>query len=146
MTRTQTRQLAFELLYSLEIQKISATEEEEEQISLFLKQQELDDETEVQNYIINVIKGIEENKTEILNYISKNLKEKWDISRISKVNLTLLKLATYEIIYSKVPYKVVVNEVVKLAKKYGDDSSSSFINGVLANIIKQSGIADENNN
>ncbi len=142
MTRTQTRQLAFELLYSLEIQKISI-EEEEEQIALFLKEQEIDDEAKVKDYIINIVKGIEENKVEILNYISKNLKEKWDISRISKINLTLLKLATYEIIYSKVPYKVVVNEVVELAKKYGDDTSPSFINGVLANIIKQAGLVEE---
>ncbi len=143
MTRTQTRQLAFELLYSLEIQKISKPEEEE-QIALFLKEQEVNEEEQVKNYIINTVKGIEENKTEILNYISKNLKEKWDISRISKINLALLKLAIYEIIYSKVPYKVVVNEVVELAKKYGDENSPSFINGILANIIKQSGIIEEN--
>ena len=142
MTRTQTRQLAFELLYSLEIQKISI-QEEEEQIALFLKEQELDDEAKVKEYIINIVKGIEENKTEILNFITKNLKEKWDISRISKINLTLLKLATYEIIYSKVPYKVVVNEVVELAKKYGDDTSPSFVNGVLANIIKQAGLIED---
>ena len=142
MTRTQTRQLAFELLYSLEIQKISKPEEEE-QIALFLKEQEVNEEEQVKNYIINTVKGIEENKTEILNYISKNLKEKWDISRISKINLALLKLAIYEIIYSKVPYKVVVNEVVELAKKYGDDTSPSFINGVLANIIKQAGLVEE---
>ena len=45
-------------------------------------------------------------------------------------------------IYVKLPYKVVVNEVVELAKKYGDDTSPSFINGILANIIKQAGITD----
>ena len=75
--------------------------------------------------------------------ISQNLKEKWDISRVSKVNLALLKLAIYEIIFNKLPYKVVVNEVVELAKKYGDDNSANFINGILANIIKQSGITSE---
>ena len=141
MTRTQTRQLAFELLYSLEIQK-NSKQEEEEQISLFLKEQEVEEDIQVKDYIISTVNGIEENKTEILNYISGNLNEKWDISRISKINLTLLKLATYEIIYAKVPYKVVVNEVVELAKKYGDDNSPSFINGILANIIKQAGILD----
>ena len=141
MTRTQTRQLAFELLYSLEIQKISNSEEEE-QIALFLKEQEVEEE-QAKKYIISTVQGIEKNKTEIINYISKNLKEKWDISRISKINLTLLKLAIYEIIYSKVPYKVVVNEVVELAKKYGDENSPAFINGILANIIKQSGVVEE---
>ena len=43
-------------------------------------------------------------------------------------------------LYSKLPYKVVVNEVVELAKKYGEDSSPSFVNGILANIIKQKGL------
>ncbi len=141
MTRTQIRQLTFELLYSLEVQKISE-EEQEEQINLFLKEQGIEQEN-VKNYIISTVKGIEKSKQEILKYISENLKEKWDISRISKINLTLLKLATYEIVYIKTPYKVVVNEVVELAKKYGDDSSPSFINGILANIIKQAGITTE---
>lgn len=139
MTRTQTRQLAFELLYSLEIQKDS---KKEEQVALFLKEQEIKDE-QAKKYILNIVKGIEENKTEILEYISKNLKEDWNISRISKISITLLKLAIYEIIYSKVPYKVEVNEVVELAKKYGDESSPSFVNGILANIIKQLGVEED---
>ena len=141
MTRTETRQIAFELLYSLEIQKTEASEQEE-QINLFLEGQEIKDE-KVREYILDMVNGISENKEKIESLISKNLKEKWDITRISKINVTLLKLAIYEIIYKKLPYKVVVNEVVELAKKYGDDSSSSFINGVLANVIKQCNIEEE---
>ena len=141
MTRTETRQIAFELLYSLEIQKTEASEQEE-QINLFLEGQEIKDE-KVREYILDMVNGISENKEKIENLIAKNLKEKWDITRISKINVTLLKLAIYEIIYKKLPYKVVVNEVVELAKKYGDDSSSSFINGVLANVIKQCNIEEE---
>jgi N utilization substance protein B len=141
MTRTETRELTFELLYSLEIQK---TEQNEyaEQIEMFLKEQEIDQE-KVKTYITQTINGINENEEAILKLISQNLKEKWDISRISKVNITLLKLATYEIVYAKLPYKVVVNEVVEIAKKYGDENSPSFINGILANIIKQAGITNE---
>jgi N utilization substance protein B len=141
MTRTQTRELAFELLYSLEIQKI-AQEEKKEQIELFLEQQEIEEE-KVKQYILETTKGIEENEEKILKNISDNLKEKWEITRISKINIALLKLAIYEILYTKLPYKVVVNEVVELAKKYGDDNSAPFINGILANIIKKSGISEE---
>lgn len=141
MTRTETRQIAFELLYSLEIQKTEANEQEE-QINLFLEGQDIQDK-KVKDYAIDMINGIEENKEEIQSLISQNLKEKWDISRISKINITLLKLAIYEIVYKKLPYKVVVNEVVELAKKYGDDNSPSFINGVLANVIKQCNITEE---
>ncbi len=141
MTRTETRELTFELLYSLEIQKMEQ-EEYNEQIELFLTQQNITDE-KAKKYIIETVNGIAKNKEEILELISQNLKEKWDISRVSKINLTLLKLATYEIIYTQLPYKVVVNEAVEIAKKYGDDTSPSFINGILANIIKQTGITNE---
>lgn len=141
MTRTETRELTFELLYSLEIQKMEQ-EEYNEQIELFLTQQSITDE-KAKKYIIETVNGIAKNKEEILELISQNLKEKWDISRVSKINLTLLKLATYEIIYTQLPYKVVVNEAVEIAKKYGDDTSPSFINGILANIIKQTGITNE---
>ena len=134
MTRTEGRTLIFELLYSLEIQKTSK-EEQEEQVKIFLQENEINEEKTVQ-YIKEEIKGINENEPEIRKTISSNLKEDWNIDRISKVDLSLLKLGIYEIFYSKLPYKVVINEVVELAKKYGDEPSPSFVNGILANIIK----------
>lgn len=134
MTRTEGRTLIFELLYSLEIQK-TAKEEQEEQVEIFLQENEVNEEKMVQ-YIKEEIKGINENEPEIRKTISSNLKEDWNIDRISKVDLALLKLGIYEIFYSKLPYKVVINEVVELAKKYGDEPSPSFVNGILANIIK----------
>lgn len=141
MTRTEMRELTFELLYSLEIQKMEQ-EEYNEQIELFLVEQNVVQE-KAKTYMTETINGIAKNKEKILELISRNLKEKWDISRVSKINITLLKLATYEIMYTELPYKVVVNEAVEIAKKYGDDTSPAFINGVLANIIKQTGIANE---
>ena len=60
------------------------------------------------------------------------------IERISKINLVLLKLAIYEILYTETPFKVVINEAVELAKKYGDDTSPNFVNGILASIVKES--------
>lgn len=141
MTRTEIRELTFELLYSLEIQKMEQ-QEYNEQIELFLVEQNVSQE-KAKTYMTETINGIAKKKEEILELISQNLKEKWDISRVSKINITLLKLATYEIVYTELPYKVVVNEAVEIAKKYGDDTSPAFINGVLANIIKQTGIANE---
>ncbi len=141
MTRTEIRELTFELLYSLEIQKMEK-EEYNEQIELFLVEQNISQE-KAKTYMTETVNGIAKNKEKILELISQNLKEKWDISRVSKINLTLLKLATYEIMYTELPYKVVVNEAVEIAKKYGNDTSPAFINGVLANIIKQTGIANE---
>lgn len=137
MKRTETRELAFKLIYSCEIQK----EMEEEQLKLFLEENEVKNDQEAK-YINTIFVGIKENSEEITSLISKNLKEKWEVNRIAKIDIAILKVATYELLYSKLPYKVVINEAVELAKKYGDDSSKSFINGILASIVKEKNLAE----
>ena len=84
--------------------------------------------------------GIEKNKNDILEQINKELSEKWEFSRLSKISIAILKLAVYEILYKKLPYKVVINEAVELAKAYGDDNAPSFVNGILASIVKNNNI------
>lgn len=136
MNRSESREEAFKLLFSLQIQKEYSLNE---QILLFIESENINDEA-AKKYIDETISGIFENNEQIEAYIKKNIKENWSISRISRVDLALLKLGIYEILYSKLPYKVVVNEIVELAKKYGDDSSKSFVNGVLASIIKNNNL------
>ena len=138
MKRTEARELAFKLIYSLEIQKTM----EEEQIEIFFEENEITNNEE-KEFIKTIFEGLINNKSEIEELIQNNLKEKWTIDRISKIDLAILKVAIYELIYSKVPYKVVINEAVELAKKYGDDSSKSFVNGILASIVKDKKIAEE---
>lgn len=133
MNRSAIRELAFRLIYSREIQK---EEEIEEQIQLFLEANTIEDKNAIE-YIEDVIKGIEKNKEEIQALIEKNLKVDWKVDRISKVDLSLLKLAIYEIKHKQIPYKVVINEVVELAKKYGEEQSKNFVNGILASIVKE---------
>lgn len=136
MNRTESREAAFKLLYSIQI---SPDECLEDQINLFIDSEEILD-NEAITYINDIIKGINENNADIEKQISENIKKDWTIARISKVDLTLLKIGIYEILYTEIPFKVVVNEVVKIAKKYGDDSSGAFINGVLASIIEKNNI------
>lgn len=138
MNRSETRKIAFELIYSLEILKINPGEYEE-QINLFLDNYGVT-ENKVKEYVRDVVFGIEKYKKDILEKINSELSEKWELSRLSKISLAILKLAVYEIIYKKLPYKVVINEAVELAKNYGDDNTPSFVNGVLASIVKKNGI------
>lgn len=139
MNRSQSREEAFKLLYSLQlIEDVSV----EEQIEIFLTEEKIEDKDAIR-YIKELILGINENNEKIENDIKNNIKEDWSISRISKIDLTLLKLGIYEILYSKLPYKVVINEVVELAKKYGDDTSKGFVNGVLASIVKKNNVVEE---
>lgn len=133
MNRSAIRENTFKLIYSLEIQK---AENIEEQIELFFESNNIKDE-EAKKYIKTEILGIEENKEKILESIGKNLKEDWKLSRISKMDLSILELAIYEIKFSQIPYKVVINEAVELAKSYGEDKSKNFVNGILASIVKE---------
>ena len=136
MNRTETRELTFKLLYSNEIQKDIG----QEQVDIFIEEFEVKNENE-KKYIKETFDGICKNLEEIVGLIEKNLKEKWSIDRISKIDTAILKLAIYELLNSDVPYKVVINEAVELAKKYGDDSSKSFVNGILASIEKDKNIS-----
>lgn len=133
MSRTEIRELAFKLIYSLEIQ----TEEDlDEQLNLYVNDNEIDD-TKAIEYIKDVIFGINEKNDDIEEIIKSSLDSKWTIERISKINLSILKLAIYEIKYKNIPFKAEINEAVELAKKYGEDSSSKFINGALAKVVKE---------
>ncbi len=115
MQRTAMRELAFKLVYEIEVQK----ENNEEHIQIFLENNEITDEKVIE-YLTNVINGLKANEVEIDELISKNLKENWSLSRIPKITLSLLKLAIFEMVYAKIPYKVAINEVVELAKKYAN--------------------------
>lgn len=133
MNRSTMREQAFKLVYSLEMQK---QENLENQLDLYIEANNIENNDAIE-YIKDAILGIEENKEKILSYIEKNLKSDWKIDRISKIDLAILKLAIYEIKYRKLPYKVVINEAVELAKKYGEDNSKNFVNGILASIVKE---------
>ncbi|MEE1071875.1 MAG: transcription antitermination factor NusB, partial [Cellulosilyticum sp.] len=61
----------------------------------------------------------------------------WSFSRIAKVDLSILRLAIYELKYTDVPQKVAVNEAVEIAKTYSTEKSPKFINGILGSVIKE---------
>ena len=133
MKRSAIREAAFKLIYSLEIQKI---ENLDEQMELYFECENIT-ENEAKEYIIEAVKGIKEHLEEINILIEKNLKADWTLKRISKVDFSILKLAIYEIKYKNLPYKVAINEALEIAKKYGEESSKNFINGILASIVKE---------
>ena len=132
MNISKMREYAFMLLYELEIQK----EFSEENIEIFLENNEIVDK-DARKYIRKIVKGGKENEEELENKIAEKLKPEWKLERISKINIALLKLSIYEMLYANVPYKIAINEIIELAKTYGEDNSASFINGVLANVVKE---------
>ena len=133
MNRTEIRETTFQLLYSIEIQK---QEDISKQIEFYLEANEIEDD-KAKKYIEDAVYGIEKNKEEIEEMIKKNLKSVWKMERVSKIDITILKLAIYEIKFKEIPYKIAINEAVELAKKYGEEVSKNFVNGILASIVKE---------
>lgn len=133
MNRSAAREETFKIVYSLEVQK---EENIEEQIELYIENANLK-EKELLAYIHSTIQGIENNLTMIDHKIEENLKSDWKIDRISKIDLSLLRLSIYEILFTDIPYKVAINEAIELSKKYSEERSSNFINGILASIVKE---------
>ena len=118
------------MLYQLDIQK----DDREEQIDYFLKENEFSDIEK--EYAKDLIDGVNNNLHKIDEYISNNSKG-WSINRISKVDLAIMRLSIYEMFYRQdIPESVSINEAVELAKKYCNDQSKAFINGVLGSIVR----------
>ena len=138
MQRSAMRELAFKLIYEIEMQN------EDEEFEIFIENNEITDEKVIE-YLKDIKSGTKEHSEEINDLITTNLKQNWSLKRISKINLSLIKLAIYEMIYKKLPYKIAINEVVELAKKYADESAPVFINGILASIVKEKNLDGEIN-
>lgn len=131
MNRRKSREIAMKLLFEMSINK----EKYEDIIENFKENTDVDLKDVDMSYIIKVLAGVHENITEIDKNIEVHL-VKWKLNRLSKMNLAILRISTYEILFEEeIPGKVSVNEGIELAKKYGEDSSPAFINGILAKMI-----------
>ena len=97
-------------------------------------QEKLEDFSDI-GYIKLFISSFLDNKDLIDNEISQVLSDKWTVKRLAKIDLALIRTAITEIKYLDIPYKVAINEALELAKKYSDEKSSSFINGILKDYV-----------
>ena len=130
MSRTELREHIFRMLFRVEFNN---AEEMKEQEQFYFD--ELEEATgKDQEYILNKYRAIDEKKEEIDKLLNE-VTEGWKTSRMNRVDLTILRLATYEIKWDEdVPTGVAINEAVELAKKYSSDDGPAFVNGVLAKI------------
>ena len=128
MSRKQSREIAFKLLFALAFEGGGETE-------LRLASEEVIDEKEMQ-YINNLCSQVKTNLEKIDELISTTAKG-FSFDRIFKVDLTALRLAVAEIMYiDETPDIVAVNEAVNLVKKYGTEHSAGYVNGILASVLE----------
>lgn len=132
MSRTTARKNAFYLLFQTEF----SDESEFESVSKIFFEENSSILSEDKAFILEEVTGVKEHLTEIDAAISGAAKG-WTIDRMSKVDLSILRLAVYEMKYAEgVPSGVAVNEAIELAKKYSSNEAPSFINGILGKLIK----------
>lgn len=130
MGRRASREIAMKLLYQLEIQR----DDREEQIQSVLEENEVTKNDK--EYILGVLEGVSENVAYLDKIIDKYSKG-WKLDRISKVDLSILRLSIYEVSFrNDIPVSVSVNEAVELAKRYSGEEAGAFINGILGKVSK----------
>ena len=130
MNRKLSRDKTMELLFGMTLSKDTV----EEVVEGFVDNYEGDIKEIDLTYVKQALIGIENNKEEIDKVIEENL-HNWKIERISKVNLSILRLSTYELLYNEeIPRGVAINEALEITRRYSDEKSVGFINGVLDKI------------
>lgn len=133
MGRHEQREQVFKLLFRVEF---NIPEDMPEQIKLFMEDNEGVMYQKDADYIEARFAKIQEKLPEIDKLLNDNT-EGWDTTRMGKVELTVLRLAVYEIVYDEeIPDSVAINEAVEIAKEYGQQNSGGFVNAILAKIVK----------
>lgn len=130
MSRIETRERAMELLFQIGFRNDSISG----QIEMF--RENYPEISEDEDYFLDIVYGVINSRDELDEKFVPFLK-KWKLERLPQTDRIILEIAVYEILtVDEIPTSVSINEAVKLAKKYGTDNSSSYINGVLSNFEK----------
>jgi N utilization substance protein B len=130
--RRRSREIALQVLFQSEFEpKLTA----EQALHLFLDNFETNPDTS--DYATELVQGILIKKPELDSLIEAH-SQNWSVGRMAFVDRNILRIATFELKFlsASVPYKVVIDEAIEIGKKFGSQDSSSFINGILDNILK----------
>lgn len=131
------RIVALQTLYELDF-RVEVQEKNLDQVAVL--QRNIDRYSEVvddKHFVTTLVEGVMDKQVE-LDSIIQPIAPDWPLSQIARIDRSILRMGVFELYYGKkVPKKVVINEAVELAKSFGADNSSKFINGVLGTALKQ---------
>lgn len=128
--RRQSRELALQVLFQLEFDpKLNLRDG----LDLFKKSFEAPEETWA--YALELLNGVSQRRQQIDGLIQTQ-SQHWSLSRMSLVDLNIMRLAVFELKFGAVPPAVVINEAIEISKKYSSTDSASFVNGILDQIVK----------
>lgn len=130
MSRREARELAFKIIYAIDMGKNTIQDAADIAITKPMDEKQ-------RQFIINRAQGVVSNFEKIDNVINK-YSSNWDVCRMASTDRNILRLAVYEILYcDDVPLSVSINEAVELSKKYCNVDSYKFINGILGSVSKE---------
>ena len=132
MSRRSAGKNAFFLLFQMDFSEAAEFEQVKE---VFFAEKEAPVEEGEKAFILSEVEGVHEHMEEIDAMIEQSAKG-WDLSRMNKVELAILRLAVYEMKFGETPVGVAINEAVELAKKFSSDEAPAFVNGVLGKAAK----------
>lgn len=133
MGRHEQREQLFKLLFRVEFNSV---EDMREQVQLFFQDEEIAYTEKAMDAITEKFEKIQEKLPEIDKLIDEKV-EGWNTSRMGKVELTVLRIAVFEMMFDDdVPATVAINEAIEIAKVYGQETSGGFVNAVLAKFVK----------
>src|SRR5262245_52620908 len=138
-TRREGRELALQALYQLDV--TGQEGDPADQLAGFWAQ--FDDRRDVQEFARELIDGVRVNRERIDALIAESA-EHWRLPRLSRVDLNLLRLATFELLARPdIPPSVTINEAIEIARRFGSDDSAAFVNGVLDHIAQVLGVKEK---
>lgn len=129
MKRREAREQAFALIFARSINRDTTRE--------IVEAARESEDAPIDAFAESAAAGVEKNEAELDGQIERYTRG-WTVARLSKVSLSILRLAVYEILYEKdIPVSVSINEAVELAKKYGNAEDAPFVNGVLGSLARK---------
>ena len=131
--RRELRERAFQALMSLEYEKDIV--EACRFAYLYDKDMTNDSDVEIPAFLLNLVTGVEQSKNELEDKLSQYLKEGWTLERLTLVEKNILRLGLFEMTEFDTPQLVAINEAIELSKKFSDEKSSKFINGILSKFV-----------
>ena len=131
--RRELRERAFQALMSLEYEKDIV--EACRFAYLYDKDMTNDSDVEIPAFLLNLVTGVEQSKNELDDKLSQYLKEGWTLERLTLVEKNILRLGLFEMTEFDTPQLVAINEAIELSKKFSDEKSSKFINGILSKFV-----------
>lgn len=131
--RRELRERAFQALMSLEYEKDIV--EACRFAYLYDKDMTNDSDVELPAFLLNLVMGVEQSKNELDDKLSQYLKEGWTLERLTLIEKNILRLGLFEMTEFDTPQLVAINEAIELSKRFSDEKSSKFINGILSKFV-----------